>query len=549
MAKFLAVILILLVFLVGHIAYATSSNDILVPVKVEKGIGLIKLARKFCNRPQDWVEIAAVNNLKPPYKIKTNSYILVPLRLLNIEIIALKVENLTGNVYLLTRDKQKKYLQEGDAVLPGSVVVTKKNSQLELVLPRGRRITIKPEAMLEIVYVVRLVDGSLKAGFLLEQGRLFNVIREKLPPGDIFEIKTPVALTGVRGTQFRIKQPQEGASIVESLQGVVSVAASGKKIALPEGKGSIIKKGKLPSKPLPLPKAPDVPKLEPVYRTLPVVIKTDKGPYHLIHITLMKDADGKHFVTEKYVAPGDEVRLSKLEDDHYVLYLTGIDHRGLESPPSKAVSFVVRTKPEAPTILRPRNGFETWKNSIKVEWQRVDGAVAYKVVLAKDPQFKESVVQTNVDKPFYVMQDLKPGTYYFKVASIAEDGFQSLFSDVVSWKVLPEPDKVILKEDKDKIYVQWASCGNGATYEIQLAKDKDFKKTIFREKDLVKNSYMFKRPKVSGLYFVRIRSVNAYGQQSDFSEPLTFEVEKESCGYCGYVCGTAAAILLGIIIL
>ncbi len=549
MARLLAITLTFLLFLGLQAAHASDGReDILIPVKVERGICLIKLARKFCNRPQDWVEIANVNNLKPPYKIGTNSYLLVPLRLLNIEIVALKVENLTGKAYLLTKEHQKKSLREGDIVLPGTIVVTQEDSQLELVLPRGRRITVKPEAMLEIVYVIRLVDGSLKAGFLLEKGRLLNIIQEKLPPGDIFEIKTPVALTGVRGTQFRVKLPQEDASIIESLHGVVSVAASGKKIALPEGKGSIVKKGEPPSKPVPLPPVPAVPKVEPIYRVLPMVIKTNEGPYQTLHITIVKNADGHHFVTERFVSPGEEVRFAQLEDAQYALYLTGIDDKGLESPPSRPLHFTVRTKPAAPIISYPRKNFETWENSVTVEWLKVDGAVSYRVMMAKDSKFKELVDETDVEKPVYLAKGLQPGTYFFKVASVASDGFQSLFSNVVSWKVLPKPEKAKMKEENDTIYLQWASAGEGITYEIQMAKDKDFKNIIFHKKGLVKASFALKKPKRGGTYFVRIRSVNASGQKSDYSAPQTFEIEKEPCGYCGYVCGTVAAILLGIII-
>ena len=541
---------IVLLFLSVHVVFCANANDdIFIPIKVEKNICLIKLARKFCNRPQDWVEIASLNKLKPPYKIKSNSYLQVPLRLLNIEIVALKVENLTGKAYVLTEDHQKKWLREGDIVLPGNVVVTKEESQMDLVLPRGRRITVKPNAILEIVYVIRLADGSLKAGFLLEKGRLFNIIQEKLPPGDTFEIKTPVALTGVRGTRFRVKLTQEDASIIESLHGVVSVAASGKEIALPEGKGSIVKKGSPPTRPLTLPPPPAKPEIKTLYRLLPVVVKTRKEAYSRLHITLLKDGGQERFVTERFVKPGEEVSFAKLEDAHYVLFMTGIDERGLESPPANPFFFQVRTVPAAPIISQPHKGFETWRKSVKVEWLKVEGAASYRVLLAKDAQFSTVIADTEVRQPTYLAENLKPGTYYFKVASKAGDGFQSLFSNVLSWKVLKTPGKASVKEDKDTIYLQWAAVGHGATYEIQMAKDKDFNKIIFEKKGLTKPVYALKKPKRGGTYFVRVRSVSASGQKSDFSVPQTFEVEKEPWGYCGYVCGTTALILLGIIIL
>ncbi len=523
-----------------------AQEEILVPIKVEKGVNLIKLAQKFCFQPQDWVEIAYANNLKPPYEIEENTHLFIPLRILVKEIIGLKVEKLSGKAYQILEHHQKIALNENDMVFPGAIIVTEKDSQVELIMYKNRRIIVKPEAVLQIVYLIRLVDGSLKASFMLEKGRILNIIEEKLAPGDIFEIKTPVALTGVRGTHFRVKMPEQDTNIIESLQGVVTVQASGKKVDLPEGKGSVVKKNEPLLRPEPLPKPPSLPNLQPLYKTLPIIIKTPIGPYKKLHVTIVRD---EHFVTEKFVSPGDDIYFAKLDDGYYSLFVTGIDEKGLESPSKGPLFFRVRTKPSAPIINHPKQGLKTWKRSLRAKWLEVEGASVYKVVLATDPGFNKILITEYTEKPSYQFKNLKPGNYFLKVASVAADGFESDFSEVISWQILLSPSKTSVKEDENILYLQWQSSGKNFHYELQMARDKEFKKIIFNKKDLQEPKYALQKPKKGGRYYIRVRSIKGDGEASGFSTPQSFEVEQGPCGLCGVVTGTTLAILVGIILL
>jgi hypothetical protein len=66
-----------------------------------------------------------------------------------------------------------------------------------------------------------------------------------------YEIETPVAVAGVRGSQMKVTVAQDGTTDVQNVEGKISVTAQGVEVVIPVGNTSTVQPGKPPSAPLP----------------------------------------------------------------------------------------------------------------------------------------------------------------------------------------------------------------------------------------------------------------------------------------------------------
>lgn len=66
------------------------------------------------------------------------------------------------------------------------------------------------------------VSGNRQVNLKMEKGTLFSRIKRKLARGDVYEIRTPTATAGVRGTDFLVTE-EDGKANVACLEGLVAV--------------------------------------------------------------------------------------------------------------------------------------------------------------------------------------------------------------------------------------------------------------------------------------------------------------------------------------
>ena len=192
-----------------------DKEDRLIPLHVAAGTNLIHLARNYCRDRSDWQEIARINQLTEPYLIIRDSSIQVPLSLLIVEKLSVTVASVHGRVDLLTGKEQAVPLTKGDILMPGQTVRTGSEGYTHLILPNNTYTRIEPDSELTLNYLFRLRDGNIKADFFLGRGTVIHWMREKMRANDSFQNRTPIAVTGIRGTEFRLKMAEAKANTVE----------------------------------------------------------------------------------------------------------------------------------------------------------------------------------------------------------------------------------------------------------------------------------------------------------------------------------------------
>lgn len=318
----------------GRVA-AGAPAEVLIPIHVSAGTNLIHLARDYCRDRNDWRRIAALNKLTEPYLIIRDTTLQVPLSLLVAEPLTARVAAVNGPVSLHTADGRTSPLRQDDTVAAGQTVVTGPDGYTHLILPDNTYTRVEPEARFTIAYLFRLADGTIKADFTLDRGGLVHWVRQKLRANDTFQTRTPIAVTGIRGTEYRLKSEGSEANTVETLRGRVEVAAGGRNVGLAAGQGTRVRAGGTPERPRALPAAPAVETIEPLYRTLPMQIHT---PAHAtakrFRLRLTSDDQGQATAADQVVAAGSAFTIGTLADGRYFAFLSALDAEGFESAPA-----------------------------------------------------------------------------------------------------------------------------------------------------------------------------------------------------------------------
>lgn len=538
----------LLIFVCQSIWSPNIRAETLVPLYIQNGTDLIHIARKYCNKQSDWSIIAKANKLKKPYIILAKQTLQIPLSILRTTDVAAQVASVSGTPKLVTEDSQIFELQKGDTVLPGQTIVTGENEYVHLRYPDHKHTRISAHSEMTLTFLMRLADENLQAEFSLKKGRISHSVEQKLKKNEHFNTRTAIAITGIRGTEYRIKAEDNEINIIETLKGKVILSAAGKNVTLTKGKGAKVKTGESPSPAYNLPTRPDLPIIKDIYKVLPVVIT---APAHktakTIRLRVTSDSKGQTTLLEELVEPGKDFTLFSLTDGHYYGFLTAIDDKDFESLPSNPFPIVIRTIPAAPLISKPNSGLQTFEPCITIQWLQSELAKMYSLELATDADFTKLIEKQQTQKNAFTTQDLAPGTYYFRVQLIAEDDFETLFSPALSWEVVEQPklgDMGLLKPGKDGIVLQWPAIAKMSGYVIQVATDKKFNQILASDDTLTDPSYTIVENLAPGDHYIRICAIMENGQRSPWTQTQTLTVDPVSPGILHYLIGLGFVALI-----
>lgn len=542
--------LIVILFFLSVAAGSRAGAETLIPIYIESGTNLITIARQYCHKQSDWKTIAEANKLKSPYIIIADRTIQVPLSILHVEDFSAEVAALSGTPVLMLETGEKRQLNKGDRVLPGQTIVTKEEEFVHLVSPDHRYTRIEPQSELQLHYLLRLRDNNLKAEFFLKKGKIINRIERRLKANESFRTRTPLAITGVRGTEYRLKVVDDDVNLVETLAGEVSLTAQKQSLLLAKGRGSKVEKGQPPAPPKALPAPPSPPALKSVYRLNPVrIMMPDHEVAKRIRVRIARDVQGNETIAEQTAPPGQEAVLPVLADGPYQLFLTAIDAEGFESIPGEPVTLHIRTNPPAPIISSPGNAMRTFDTEVDIRWLHAQSANHYSVQLALDEKFTDIFDEQDMQEAVYRTPQLEPGRYFFRTRLVTDDGFTTLYSVPLTWEVLEKPQLGSFKDvsqDDNGIELQWPAMADAAAYALQVAHDGEFKQLIVSEENLTKPNYALTYRLSPGNYHVRMRAIMKDGQKSPWTEDQVMTIAADPVGL-PYVLITVG--LIGLILL
>jgi hypothetical protein len=496
----------------------------------QPGDTLIGLADRYLVEKKNWQSIQNENKIPNPRRIKPGTEIRIPIALMRSEPATAKVIAVQGPV-----EGTAGALEKGAVLNEGAGIKTGENGSVTLQLADGSTIIVqsKSQVKLEVARVLANTGGVPSTTVELKSGRVESSVEKRKGQGARFEISTPTSNMGVRGTRFRVSADESGkVSRGEVLEGVVAVAsatAAPKPLDLGAGFGSVVEEGKAASAPIALLAAPDLSAAAALQERLVLRFKfADVAGATAYRGQVASDSAFTNLLADE-VFKTPEAKFANLDDGQYFFRARAIDKVALEG--SDAVrAFKLKARPEPPFISEPKDKNKFAAAKVEFKWASSTEAGSYRFQLASNADFSQTisdergVVLSSSGSAFSPSAPIKPGDYFWRVASVRPDGDVGPFGDVQSFtlKAMPQAPNPP-KEEGNRVGFSW-SGEPGQAFDFQLASDAEFK-TLVQEKKLSQPEITIEKPSDAGTYYMRYRSIDADGFIGPYSSAQTIEVK------------------------
>ncbi|RAS05972.1 FecR family protein [Cupriavidus alkaliphilus] len=499
---------------------------------VEPGDTLIGLASRYMASEQGWRTLQRLNGVADPYRLVPGSRVRIPLSQIPEQAASARVVYVSGEVRASGRP-----LQAGMTLDEAARIETPASGSATLELPDRTRVTLPPATTVAVNRLRTFTrSGLVDSVIRIDKG----AAETRVAPGGggvgRFEMHTPMMVTGVRGTRYRVSA-DAGGSRSEVLQGRVGVsAARARTAAAPEramtaaasleaGYGIGVSAGGRLSQPVALLPAPALlppdetvlgPSFEAAWQPVPGAVG--------YRVRVARDAALSELVWTGTAGGADaaRVRVDGLPEGTLYLSVSAIDRHRLTGHDAQA-PVSVRLNPPAPFTQQPAADAVRYADAVSFEWATVPSAARYELALATDAAFtRDAAVHAAAASP--AAQALAPGRWWWRVRSVDAAGLPGPWSDAVPFRVEPKPPVPTLQDDGGALHIGWPDGGGGPGYRVQLAGDAGFA-TLLADEHTVTNAIDLPRP-APGVYFIRVARA-APGVAPDpaaFSAPQRIEV-------------------------
>lgn len=507
-----------------------ADDDRVIELSVAKNDNLINLCKKYLAEPSRWPEIGRINRLKDFDLIHPGQTLIIPVRLLNGVPLDGRALFVKGDVTVRDSEGQPwRVLEKESLVHQGSVIRTGRESAVEIAFEDGASFFQRPDTTLSLNATHRKAGRYLFQSLFLQAGRILMNIRRATGRELRIEILTPSAAAVARGTDFRVSVDTD-AMTSEVLHGIVDVEAMKQVVVVKEGEGTVVNKGQPPLKPRKLLPPPTLPDLLPLYKTMPFSLKPgDVEGAAAFRFRLSMDPEGRDVIREKMVGIGESLELSGLEDGTYYLTVQSIDAVGLEGLPNGPYPIRVRINPLPPFIQEPADGMRVRGKAVSFRWMKVRDAAGYDFEVSSDLEFRDSrQAKAVLQGESHDLAFADFGTYCFRVRSRAADGYEGIWSDVITFNLIPPPPSPAMEKpalEEKELRIRWRNQGDKMRYRCQVARDEGFGNPIL-EQVVERPEVALSKPTDPGIYYVRTSTIDPTGYEGGFSPPQTFEIIK-----------------------
>lgn len=406
--------------------------------RIKPGDTLWQIAADKFKDPQQWGILQRLNGMLEPRKLQPGTELLLFETHPNASPFPATVLNVAGEAWLVFDETRsdgvrtnRKALVPGDKLSAGAVLRSGAQSFVSLVMGDGSTVVLPAQSEVRLLEAPPARTAGQKQGaapllpvarFELRQGRLESRVTHQAPnpaavgasrseaPGplrsrnNVFEVQTPAALLGVRGTHFRVWWDTDKGG-AETLDGTVVAQLAtrpSEDITIAAGTGLAL--NAVSQTLLPLLPAPE-----------PLTLARDSGTVRIVPVPgaqkyrgqVARDPDFLLMVQEQ-LATEPVLQFQDLPPDLYHLRLTAVDKNGMDGLPGSAIWFYQPSVQESGIRYRSDGGLE-------VRWPVADGTRSH-FQLARDTAFTDLVVdQTHVYGAGMQLNKLQKGRYFWRV--------------------------------------------------------------------------------------------------------------------------------------
>jgi hypothetical protein len=206
--------------------------------KVKAGDSLSKLSSKYFIQPVNFDDIQKVNRLQSIDILKVGAEINIPRQLIKTSPSKATIMGLSCATAIRVNQSPKP-LNVGSVVTEGAVIEIPPECHASLLLEDGSVIRLPSSASLQITTLRKnALESAPEVKLDLARGRIELDINKNRAKSTPFEVRTPLSIMGVRGTEFRVGySPDDNAGQVEVLGGIVQTRGSSDANSRPITKG------------------------------------------------------------------------------------------------------------------------------------------------------------------------------------------------------------------------------------------------------------------------------------------------------------------------
>ena len=512
---------------------------------VKEGDTLEGLARSYLAYPRQWPLLQARNKVADPRRLQPGSLIFIPVRLQPSESAA--VQFVQGEVTAQARGSSTPApIATGSKLEEGTELKVGPESFVAVQLADGTVVRVQAQSELQLRQLRRRGRaGSVQSVLEMHKGGVESTVPPSAEPLRRMEIRTPLAVTSVRGTQFSVALADSGQTTASVEHGSVAVqsrldtdrepgaALKAPTALLAPGQGlAVATDGTVGAARALLP-APDTSGMP-----------TTLGDAGLLAIDLPMAAGATRYVAQVAQDPAftqvlrhgsfpdGRLRWKALDDGRYYLAVRALDDAGIAGLPA-VQPFTVKTRPVAPLYQHPAPGAVVPSGAAELRCTEVPGVRWYRVQVAADAQFTQPLRdEQRLTECRLPLGALPAGSYFWRIASLLAlpDGQadQGPFAPPQPFTVADRPTALSLQalqaEDGDPtVRLHWpAQAGQRFRLQRTVAADLDFAKVA--EDTMLDAPTWTASNLAAGEYLVRIQVLDASGLESDFSPPRKIRV-------------------------
>lgn len=473
----------------------------------------IGLGQRLLVDPHRWNELRALNRNPETTRLRPGSELHIPVSWLKWKAETGSVRDASGEV---TADGRA--VRAGQSLAEGATIETGADGSVALTLPDGSALTLAGGSAIHLLRM-RSAPGTdapdVQLG--LDRGHA-EVSAQKHRDVGRFEIRTPTAVAGVRGTRFRTHfHPDDASATEETLEGRVGVEGNEQAIPVEAGFGTRAESGRAPHAPVALLAAPELAHLPDDNATAMLDLEFDPVPgAQRYRVQISRSAEFLSFERDATTAE-PRASFAGLADGAYWLRIRAIDSLGIEG--RDAVHAIRQHRvPPAAELAEPAPDADILGSDVQFAWTNV--ASNYRLQLALDNSMAEPVLdRQDLGEARMHLHGLAIGRYCWRVGSLDAAGQQGLWSAVKCFRIEPEPVAANPggAGSSRMIRLEWPQQ-SGFEAILQVADDEAFSRIRVEQRSATGSAQLPRLP--AGKYFVRLRWTNEAGYQGPFG-PVT----------------------------
>ncbi|NDZ13475.1 FecR domain-containing protein [Variovorax sp. WS11] len=502
---------------------------------VQPGETLFALAARYTGRSDSWLQLQQYNGIADPHRIALGSRVRIPAALLASASTFATASYVAGRVRQVPpHGAQAQFLQSGARLGEGTRIEVGADGYVRLQMSDGSTVRIPANSQVRLVRV-RRQDASQSSDTLiqLEAGRVDASARPQRNKASRFEIRTPLAVASVRGTEFGVAMQPDAGITGEVTQGVVDLKSlhgkqGSRQHRLREGQGARVSSAGVMGPVRSLPEAPDLVALPDTvtdidFVRLPLPAVPGIAAYR---IRISRDPAMEQIVRNG-VSTGAAAQFAGLEDGDYVVGARAMDDSGLSGRESTR-KLRVKARPVAPLSQRPAPGDQVIGRVVEFSCAQPAGVRRFRLQVASDESFQTLLIDDSALTECRHSALLPRGRYFWRVASVGAtpDGTQDQgpFSGSRAFEVVEPPPAAPppkASSDDGALQVYW-SAQAGYRYLVQVSRGEDFADLVFA--DTRSEASLRLADLAPGTYHVRIQAIAPDGEAGSFSPPQVVRI-------------------------